>query len=69
MLGLYCSAAFRELGYETVYCSGNHIQRSEFLKRIGVIPIYNRKKIYIFENMKIIFILFFRQAKYDMRKR
>jgi len=59
MLGLYCSAAFRELGYETVYCSGNHIQRSEFLKRIGVIPIYNRNKKNFFENMKMIFILVF----------
>jgi len=59
MLGLYCSAAFRELGYETVYCSGNHIQRSEFLKRIGVIPIYNRNKKKFFENMKMIFILVF----------
>ena len=41
MLGLYTSVALRELGYETVYCSGKHIGRSEFLKSIGAIPIYN----------------------------
>jgi hypothetical protein len=46
MLGLYTIAALRELGYETVYCSGNRIRRSEFIKRFGAIPIYNGR-IYI----------------------
>jgi hypothetical protein len=41
MLGLYTSVALRELGYETVFCSGNRIRRAEFVKRFGAIPIYN----------------------------
>ena len=41
MLGLYTSAALREHGYQTVYCSGTRIQRSPFIDRFGAIPIYN----------------------------
>ncbi|CAF4105106.1 unnamed protein product, partial [Rotaria magnacalcarata] len=41
ILGLYTSAALLELGYDTVYCSGNRIQRSEFIVRFGAIPLYN----------------------------
>jgi threonine dehydrogenase-like Zn-dependent dehydrogenase len=43
MLGLYTIAVLRELGYETIYCSGNRIRRAEFVKRFGAIPIYNGK--------------------------
>ena len=43
MLGLYTIAALRELGYETIYCSGNRFVRAEFLKGFGAIPIYNGK--------------------------
>ncbi len=43
-------AALRELGYETIYCSGNRIRRAEFSKRFGAIPIYNgKKKMYLKE--------------------
>ncbi|CAF0890976.1 unnamed protein product [Rotaria sp. Silwood1] len=41
ILGLYTSVALRELGYDTVYCSGRHSQRSELITRFGAIPIYN----------------------------
>ncbi|CAF1531350.1 unnamed protein product [Adineta steineri] len=41
MLGLYTSAALRELGYDTVYCSGTRICRSKFIDRFGAIPLYN----------------------------
>lgn len=44
MLGFYTVAALRELGYDTVYCSGNHTRRAEFLKNFGAIPIYNGKE-------------------------
>lgn len=44
MLGLYTIVALRELGYETIYCSGNRIIRAEHLKRFGAIPIYNGRK-------------------------
>lgn len=43
LLGLYTIAALRELGYETVFCSGNRLARAEFLKNFGAIPIYNGK--------------------------
>ncbi|CAM4775092.1 unnamed protein product [Rotaria magnacalcarata] len=45
ILGLYTSAALLELGYDTVYCSGNRIQRSEFIVRFGAIPLYNDRRI------------------------
>lgn len=41
MLGLYTSAALRELGFEKVYCSGTREQRSKFIDRFGAIPLYN----------------------------
>ncbi|CAF4314053.1 unnamed protein product, partial [Adineta steineri] len=41
ILGLYTSAALREHGFETVYCSGMRLQRSKFIDRFGAIPIYN----------------------------
>ncbi|CAF1242589.1 unnamed protein product [Adineta steineri] len=41
ILGLYTSAALREYGFETVYCSGMRLQRSKFIDRFGAIPIYN----------------------------
>ncbi|CAF0748569.1 unnamed protein product, partial [Didymodactylos carnosus] len=40
MLGLYTSAALRELGYEKVYCSGTRERRSPFIKQFGAIPLY-----------------------------
>lgn len=64
MLGLYTVVALRELGYETVYCSGNRIRRAEHLKCFGAIPIYNGRKekyIYIYKRMKINFILLFQK--------
>ena len=41
MLGLYTSVALREIGFETVYCSGTRLQRSKFIERFGAIPLYN----------------------------
>lgn len=46
MLGLYTSVALRELGFETVYCSGTRIQRSKFIERFGAIPLYNGKSLW-----------------------
>jgi hypothetical protein len=43
MLGLYISAALREFGYKTVYCSGIRARRSPFIDRFGAIPLYNGK--------------------------
>jgi hypothetical protein len=43
MLGLFTSAALREYGYETVYCSGIRHHRSMFIDRFGAIPVYNGK--------------------------
>ncbi|CAF1176197.1 unnamed protein product [Rotaria sordida] len=54
MLGLYTSVVLHELGYETVYCSGNHIQRSQFITRFGAVPLYNvNYEILIEETNKI----------------
>jgi hypothetical protein len=47
MLGLYTSAALRELGYDIVYCSGTRIRRADFVSRFGAIPLYNGK-IYLY---------------------
>ncbi|CAF2794460.1 unnamed protein product [Rotaria sp. Silwood2] len=55
ILGLYTSAALRELGYDTVYCSGTRIQRSEFITRFGAIPIYNDLFFIIIYN-KVLFL-------------
>jgi hypothetical protein len=46
MLGLYTSAALREHGFDTVYCSGTRLARSKFIDRFGAIPLYNGKYIY-----------------------
>ncbi len=43
MLGLYTCAALRELGFDTVYCSGTRLYRSKFIDRFGGIPLYNGK--------------------------
>ncbi|UJR10424.1 hypothetical protein I4U23_014628 [Adineta vaga] len=52
ILGLYTSAALRELGYDIVYCSGTRIRRSEFIDRFGGIPLYN-DEILVEETNKI----------------
>jgi hypothetical protein len=49
MLGLYTSAALREHGFETVYCSGTRLQRSKFIDRFGAIPLYNGKFLHIYQ--------------------
>lgn len=46
MLGLYTCAAFREHGFDKVYCSGTRLYRSKFIDRFGAIPLYNGKYIY-----------------------
>ena len=43
MLGLYASAVLRDYGYDTVYCTGTRVRRSEFIERFGAIPLYNGK--------------------------
>jgi hypothetical protein len=48
MLGLYTSAALREHGFNTVYCSGTRLARSKFIDRFGAIPLYNGKYIPFF---------------------
>ncbi len=46
MLGLYASAALREHGFDTVYCSGTRLGRSKFINRFGAIPLYDGIYIY-----------------------
>lgn len=70
MLGFYTVAALRELGYDTVYCSGNHVRRAEFLKQFGAIPIYNgktkkRRRHQRMFKISLNLCFFFRKTKYD----
>ena len=79
ILGLYTSATLREFGYETVYCSGNRIQRSEFITRFGAIPLYKGRKYFYHSWLTKLLIYIclyeynfcslciFRQAKYDRK--
>jgi hypothetical protein len=62
MLGLYTSAALREHGFETVYCSGTRLQRSIFIDRFGAIPLYNGNYILFFNfHLSIWFLHAYRE--------